>query len=91
MKFLKGGGMPKRIPPDLEIAQSAKMRPILDVADGIGIKRKEIELYGDYKAKVSPDVLSRNKSRPSGKYIDVTAMTPTPMGEGKTVTEWRSE
>lgn len=71
---------------DLEIAQEAKMKPIMEIADEIGLKEDEIELYGKYKAKVSLSVLERLKDEPNGKYIDVTAITPTPLGEGKTVT-----
>ena len=71
---------------DLEIAQRAKLGRIEDVAAKIGIKRDELELYGDYKAKVKLEVLDRLADRPIGKYIDVTAITPTPLGEGKTVT-----
>ena len=71
---------------DLEIAQAAELRPIEEIAATLGIQRADLELFGDYKAKVKLDVLDRNKARPSGKYIDVTAITPTPLGEGKTVT-----
>jgi len=71
---------------DLEIAQRAKMRPILEIAEKIGLKEEEIELYGKYKAKVSLSALERLKDKPEGKYITVTAITPTPLGEGKTVT-----
>ncbi|MDP6439611.1 MAG: formate--tetrahydrofolate ligase [Candidatus Brocadiia bacterium] len=71
---------------DLEIAQQATLKPIEQVAGAIGIQRDELELYGDYKAKVKLDILERLKDRPNGKYIDVTAITPTPLGEGKTVT-----
>ena len=71
---------------DIEIAQKAKLRPIVSVAKGLGIPKKYLELYGDYKAKVSLDILSRIKGNKKGKYIDVTAITPTPLGEGKTVT-----
>ncbi len=71
---------------DLEIAQQAELRRIEDVAAEAGIERDELELYGDYKAKVKLDLLKRLADRPSGKYIDVTAITPTPLGEGKTVT-----
>jgi formate--tetrahydrofolate ligase len=74
------------IPSDLEIAQSIKLKPIVEIAEKAGIKREEIELYGDYKAKVRLETLDRVKSNPSAKYIDVTAITPTPLGEGKTVT-----
>jgi len=71
---------------DLEIAQQAKLRKIEEVAAGIGIERDELELHGDYKAKVKLEALDRLAGRPDGKYIDVTAITPTPLGEGKTVT-----
>lgn len=71
---------------DLQIAQAAKMLPITKVARKIGIKEKYLELYGKYKAKVSPDILERIGRRHNAKYIVVTAITPTPLGEGKTVT-----
>ncbi len=71
---------------DLEIAQKAKLRPIVEVASELGLKEDEVELYGKYKAKVTLDVLERLKGKPNGKYIDVTAITPTPLGEGKTTT-----
>ena len=74
-----------RVPSDLEIAQKAKLRPITEIAKSIGLDEKELELYGNFKAKVSLDVIKKHKSRPNGKYIDVTAITPTPLGEGKTV------
>ncbi|MGB6606519.1 MAG: formate--tetrahydrofolate ligase, partial [Atribacterota bacterium] len=71
---------------DLQIAQEAKLKPITEIAESIGIREDELELYGRYKAKVSPDILKRLQDRPQGKYIVVTAITPTPLGEGKTVT-----
>ena len=71
---------------DLEIAQKAKMRPIIEIARELGLQDDELESYGKYKAKVSLRILDRFKDRPNGKYIDVTAITPTPLGEGKTVT-----
>ncbi len=71
---------------DIEIAQAATMKPIKEIAEAIGIQEDELELYGNYKAKISLDILKRLKDRPNGKYIDVTAVTPTPLGEGKTVT-----
>ncbi|MFH1201543.1 MAG: formate--tetrahydrofolate ligase [Candidatus Omnitrophota bacterium] len=70
---------------DIEIAQHAKIKPILSIAKSIGLRNNEIELYGNYKAKVSLSVLDRILNRPLGKYILVTAITPTPLGEGKTV------
>ncbi len=71
---------------DLEIAQSVEPKPIEEIAAAAGINRDELELYGDYKAKVKLSVLDRLADRPLGKYIDVTAITPTPLGEGKTTT-----
>ncbi len=76
----------KGIPSDLEIAQAAKLKPIIEIAKKMGIKEDELELYGRYKAKISLSILDRLKDKPFGKYIDVTAITPTPLGEGKTVT-----
>ena len=76
------------IPSDIEIAQAAKLKPILQIADEVGLKPSELELFGPYKAKVHLDVRERlaAKRRKNGKYIDVTAITPTPLGEGKTTT-----
>ena len=74
------------VPSDIEIAQEAKLKPILQVAEELGIHPDELELYGPYKAKVKLEILERLKNRPNGKYIDVTAITPTPLGEGKTTT-----
>jgi len=71
---------------DLEIAQSHTMRPIADVAADAGIEPGELESYGEYKAKVRLSVLDRLADRPQGRYIVVTAVNPTPLGEGKTVT-----
>ncbi len=74
------------VPSDIEIAQEAKIKPILQVARELGIRENELELYGPYKAKVKLEILERLKNKPNGKYIDVTAITPTPLGEGKTTT-----
>ena len=71
---------------DLEIAQKAQMRPIIEIAQGLGLFSDDIDLYGKYKAKVSLEVLENFSEKPQSKYIDVTAITPTPLGEGKTVT-----
>ena len=71
---------------DLEIAQAAELRPITQVAADLGLQPGEIELYGNYKAKVRLEVRDRLADRPQGKYVLVTAITPTPLGEGKTVT-----
>jgi formyltetrahydrofolate synthetase len=70
---------------DIEIAQSIKMTPIVDIAQRMGLDRSEIEFYGDYKAKIKLEVMPRLHDRKDGKYIFVTAITPTPLGEGKTV------
>jgi formyltetrahydrofolate synthetase len=70
----------------LEIAQTATLRPITQVADGAGIQPDELELYGRYKAKVDLSILDRLAERPDGKIVNVTAITPTPAGEGKTTT-----
>ena len=69
---------------DIEIAQEARMSPIIDIARSIGLDEDDIELYGKYKAKVSLGVWDRIKDRPSGKVVLVTAINPTPAGEGKT-------
>ena len=69
---------------DVQIAQEAKMLPISQIADSLGIEDDELELYGKYKGKVSLDVLSRLGDKPDGKLILVTAINPTPAGEGKT-------
>ncbi|KPL01957.1 MAG: formate--tetrahydrofolate ligase [Planctomycetes bacterium SM23_65] len=71
---------------DLEIAQQAKLEHIKDIAEKLGVKDEELELYGNYKAKVTLGLIGRLKDASLGKYIDVTAITPTPLGEGKTVT-----
>ena len=74
------------VPSDIEIAQEAQLKPISLVADELGLLPSEIELYGDTKAKVRLEVMDRLKDVLDGKYIDVTAITPTPLGEGKTTT-----
>jgi formate--tetrahydrofolate ligase len=72
---------------DIDIAQAAKMRPILDIArEKLGIAPENLEPYGHYKAKVSMSFIKSLKSRPNGKLILVSAITPTPAGEGKTTT-----
>ena len=71
---------------DLEIAQQAKLLPITEIAHGLGIEDDELEMYGKTKAKILLSVLKRLAGRPNGKYVDVTAVTPTPLGEGKTTT-----
>lgn len=74
------------VPCNLEIAQNAELKPILRLAAELGLDPTELEPYGRYKAKVHLGVYDRLADRPDGKYIDVTAITPTPFGEGKTTT-----
>jgi methylenetetrahydrofolate dehydrogenase (NADP+)/methenyltetrahydrofolate cyclohydrolase/formyltetrahydrofolate synthetase len=74
------------VPSDIQIAQAAELKPITQIAEELGLLPEEIELFGPYKAKVKLEVLQRLKDSPDGKYIDVTAITPTPLGEGKTTT-----
>ena len=71
---------------DIEIARAAKLDPIVDVAKRIGINQESVFNYGHHKAKISLDFIESLKSKPEGKLILVTAMTPTPAGEGKTTT-----
>ena len=78
--------MKTAMPTSLEIAQSATLRPILDLAAEYGLEPDEIEPYGRYKAKVDLSVIERLAGRPDAKLINVTAITPTPAGEGKTTT-----
>jgi len=76
----------QRIASDLEIARTAKLRPITELARDLGLEDDEIIPYGSTKAKIHLDSLRRLAARPLGKYVDVTAITPTPLGEGKTTT-----
>lgn len=69
---------------DVQIAQESKMKPIEEIAKQLGLSREDLELYGDYKAKVSLDVLKEREDQQDGKLILVTAINPTPAGEGKT-------
>ncbi len=71
---------------DIEIAQEARMKPIVEIAQAIGLEPDDLELYGKYKAKVTFEAIERLKDRPDGKLVLVTAITPTPAGEGKTTT-----
>ena len=71
---------------DIQIAQEAKMLPINEIASKLGIKDDELELYGRYKAKINDSFLKRTADRKNGKLILVTAINPTPAGEGKTTT-----
>ena len=74
------------IPSDLDIAYAAKLKPITEIAEELGLEEGEVIRYGDTKAKIHLDALKRISANPRGKYIDVTAITPNPLGEGKTTT-----
>ena len=74
------------IPSDLDIAQAAQVLPITEIADRVGIRNEELIPYGHDKAKVHLDILRRVRGGPRGRYVNVTAITPTPLGEGKTTT-----
>ena len=71
---------------DIEIAQEAVLWPITEVAKSLQISEDELELYGKYKAKLSDEAIEKLKGNPDGKLILVTAINPTPAGEGKTTT-----
>ena len=71
---------------DIEIAQGCQMRPITEVAAAAGLDAEDLELYGKYKAKLSADVWNKTAANPDGKLVLVTAINPTPAGEGKTTT-----
>jgi len=83
-----GAGAPakKAVPSDIEIAQAAVPMPIGEIATAAGILGSELEPYGHTKAKVKLSILDRLRNEPAGKYVVVTAVTPTPLGEGKTTT-----
>ena len=74
------------IPADIEISQKAEMKPIQDIASKLNLNEEDLEVYGKYKAKLEDQSWERIKDRPDGKLILVTAVTPTPAGEGKTCT-----
>ncbi len=74
---------------DIEIAQEAKMLPIKEVAAAYGIEEDDLELYGKYKAKLTDELWNEVKDRTDGKLVLVTAINPTPAGEGKTTTTCR--
>ena len=76
----------QQLPSSLEIAQRAVMRPVDELAAGLGLLPEEVDLYGRFKAKIDLSVLDRLAATPAGKLIDVTAITPTRAGEGKTTT-----
>jgi len=74
------------IPSDIEISQNAVMKPIAEISQLLGVKSNDLEQYGKYKAKIEEEVWENVKDNPDGKLILVTAITPTPAGEGKTCT-----
>ncbi|MGW8318319.1 MAG: formate--tetrahydrofolate ligase [Candidatus Promineifilaceae bacterium] len=74
------------VPSDIDIAQAARLKPIVDLAAELGLEQEDLIQFGRYKAKVHLDVLRKLADRPTGKYVEVTAITPTPLGEGKTTT-----
>ena len=78
--------MSRHVPSDIDISRAATPKPITEIAAIAGIPPEFLEPYGDVKAKVKLEILDALKDRPKGKYIDVTAITPTPLGEGKTTT-----
>ena len=71
---------------DIEIAQGTQLKPIVQVAKELGIEEEELELYGRYKAKLNQSLFQRLRDKPDGKLVLVTAINPTPAGEGKTTT-----
>ena len=74
------------MPSDLEIAQQAEIKPIAEIATAMGLAEEDVDLYRKFKAKISHQVLNKFADKPNGKYVVVTSMTPTPLGEGKTTT-----
>ena len=76
----------RTLPPDIEIARNSTIKPIEEIAAKLGISGDDLECYGKHKAKVSLDLYRRLESKPTGKLVLVTAITPTPAGEGKTTT-----
>jgi formate--tetrahydrofolate ligase len=80
-------GVPAAVAADLDIARSTALQPIRDIADRLGVTDDEFEPYGKYVGKIqAPAILERLQDRPNGRYIVVTGITPTPLGEGKTLT-----
>ena len=69
---------------DIEIARSVTLKPIEEVAKKVGIEKEDLECYGKYKAKLSEELQNKVKNKENGKLILVTAINPTPLGEGKT-------
>jgi formate--tetrahydrofolate ligase len=78
--------MSKKVPSDIEIAQAATLLPIEAIAEKMGLSRSDIEFYGEAMAKIKLETVEKVQSRPNAKYVVVTAITPTPLGEGKSTT-----
>lgn len=78
--------MTKKVPSDIEIAQAARLLPIEAIAEKMGLERVDIEFYGESMAKIKLEAIDKLKDRPNAKYVVVTAITPTPLGEGKSTT-----
>jgi formate--tetrahydrofolate ligase len=76
----------RNVPSDIEIAQAANLLPIEAIAEKMGLERREIEFYGESMAKIKLEAIDRLQARPNAKYVVVTAITPTPLGEGKSTT-----
>jgi len=85
-KIERLGYLMSKVPSDIDIAKDANIKPIFEIANKVGLDEDDLELYGKYKAKVSLDVLERYEDKPDGKLVLVTAINPTPAGEGKTTT-----
>ena len=86
IRVIRIGAESMKVKSDIEIAQENKMEPILNIAERLGIDDEYVENYGKYKAKIDYNLLKEKASEPDGKLILVTAITPTPAGEGKTTT-----
>ncbi len=78
--------MASKVPSDIDIAQAAKLDPIESIAEKMGLERSDIEFYGDSMAKIKLEAVEKLSKRPNAKYVVVTAVTPTPLGEGKSTT-----
>ncbi|HMN28417.1 MAG TPA: formate--tetrahydrofolate ligase, partial [Caldilineaceae bacterium] len=76
----------KKVPSDIEIAQAARLEPIEAIAEKMGLAREDIEFYGESMAKIKLETIAKLADRPNAKYVVVTAITPTPLGEGKSTT-----
>jgi formate--tetrahydrofolate ligase len=85
-KIERLGYLMSKVPSDIDIAKDANIKPIFEIANKVGLDEDDLELYGKYKAKVSLDVLERYEDKADGKLVLVTAINPTPAGEGKTTT-----